>query len=150
MKKEKKNLSASIFSFIFSFVIFIITLFYIYLGFIKIFDLFSLFLYIFLLFSCFFILKLIENIFIEKSFIIIKLYLKINNILFNIIGILLFFLLFYIIVSYTSYNNFISLKINYIFKVDYILFHLFITIFYLIFLFLISNISKKKKNNSNE
>lgn len=141
MKKEKKQ---KLSTYLFSFIILILMLFYIYLGFTRIYDLFFLFGYVFFIIFFNFILKLIENNFIETNIILVKLYLKIKNILFNIIGFISLFLLIYIILSYTSYNNFISLNIYYIFKIDYTLIHLFISIFFLIFSFLIASNSLKK------
>lgn len=141
MKKEKKQ---KLLTSLFYFIILILVLFYIYLGFTRIYDLFLLFGYVFFIIYFNFVLKLIENNFIETNIILVKLYLKIKNILFNIIGFISLFLLIYIILSYTSYNNFISLNIYYIFKIDYILFHLFISIFFLVFSFLIASNSLKK------
>lgn len=141
MKKEKKQ---KLLTYLFSFIILILMLFYIYLGFTRIYDLFSLFGYVFFIICFNFILKLIENNFIETNIILVKLYLKIKNILFNIIGFISLFLLIYIILSYTSYNNFISLNIYYNFKIDYIIVHLFISIFFLVFSFLIASNSLKK------
>ncbi len=141
MKKEKKQ---KLLTYLFSFIILILMLFYIYLGFTRIYDLFSLFGYVFFIICFNFILKLIENNFIETNIILVKLYLKIKNILFNIIGFISLFLLIYIFLSYTSYNNFISLNIYYNFKIDYIIVHLFISIFFLIFSFLIASNSLKK------
>ena len=92
MKKEKKQ---KLSTYLFSFIILILMLFYIYLGFTRIYDLFFLFGYVFFIIFFNFILKLIENNFIETNIILVKLYLKIKNILFNIIGFISLFLLIY-------------------------------------------------------